>query len=792
MRANEDKVFEPFRAAWINGDAGECTRLLTSLPESERRKILPPLNREVEIWWNRPRNASDDSNLNWRIWECASILLYGSATLGEIKRSKVSRFAFDSVESVLANRNPEWLQDWVAYALETNPGWWQIVRNLIRQRLIVRPPIELYTLGMIGFPRHRGPLQDVFASDPELLQEDIWLIFEVEGNGENSLAAVDKYTRPEFRWSTELCKLAAENKLSRERLLNSTLQALGRDFAPFRAGWFARFYEQMEPSPAEIALHADQLLGLLSSQVPATVSFAMKHVLALHKLKKLPLTGLEDRLAPALSARDKGTVLRALSIYQELCTSPSAAARVARALAHESTEVQRAALDLIGDNSGAIDPYRSTLAPSVLAQLDHRSASPQANTSKAKNSAQAAAAPESRVLPANSAIQPIESDFELVECISAALESLGPPDLLERVLDALPRLKPDERLTKSLVTRARRHLSGSGFDLQRPLARLVLAWATREPFKKPESESSLADFMLWRLWHLGEILSASQPGESLALPTSKDGRIESTVLDARISRLTPKERKTRASNRESPWHLDWLIAEMRCGRLDRLTLPKHVLHWETNSWVVDGKTYTHQEPQILIPDLKLSRYEPAHLHLRGFFGSLPMAEWCATLSPHWREAWFASGCKAIGDNLDWWSADWGNRGYLLPLLDPHTEITSLGGLLLALGLAAKEAGEAATATEALQLALNDGRLGAEALSRALDEALASKAVKPPRWVKPLMQVASSSPHCAQIICDSLESILQSKTHSNLRGFPKLKELANEIRHLIGRASATQP
>jgi hypothetical protein len=51
--------------------------------------------------------------------------------------------------------------------------------------------------------RHGNPdLREAFLNDPELLDCEVWRLFEVEGNGEFSLAALDKYSRNEAkgRW----------------------------------------------------------------------------------------------------------------------------------------------------------------------------------------------------------------------------------------------------------------------------------------------------------------------------------------------------------------------------------------------------------------------------------------------------------------------------------------------------------------------------------------------------------------------------------------------------------------
>ena len=71
---------------------------------------------------------------------------------------------------------------------------------------------------------------EVLRRNPDLLVEDVWRVFEVEGGGENSLAAYDKYSSAENRWRTALVELGNDGSLDRERLLDASLDALQRGF----------------------------------------------------------------------------------------------------------------------------------------------------------------------------------------------------------------------------------------------------------------------------------------------------------------------------------------------------------------------------------------------------------------------------------------------------------------------------------------------------------------------------------------------------------------------------------
>ena len=89
-----------------------------------------------------------------------------------------------------------------------------------------------------------------------------------------------------------------------------------------------------------------------------------------------------------------------------------------------------------------------------------------------------------------------------------------------------------------------------------------------------------------------------------------------------------------------------------------------------------------------------------------------MFRWMATIQPGYREAWSAIGALLIARNVDWWSAEWANRAFLEPFLEPFAPIGPHGRVLLGLALGQKEAGERGLATDVVRQAVADGRLDA--------------------------------------------------------------------------------
>jgi hypothetical protein len=605
-------------------------------------------------------------------------------------------------------------------------------------------------------------------------------LFECEGSGEFSLAAYDKYVQKHATWLESLRALAGDGAIDRARLLAATLDALARDFAPFRAGWFSRLHEALQPTCAERVTHRERYLDLLSSRVPATVSFAMKALVEVDKAGSLETLAALDQLGKALEARDQGTAARALSMLSKAARaagSDSVKARIsnvaARALVHESVDVQTSALGLLTDRPAALATYGAVLAPSVRARLE-----------TAPVEAAAIVAP---LVAEVQRVVAVTSVGELAELFAAVLENQGPPVDIERVIDGVARIGASERLTASLARRAAKLLERR--DRQQPrvaLAELALAWTRGLRTPEPLAGDNLADFLVWRLWCVAQQAAQRQQRPLLSLPTWPDGRIDPAELERRINALPRSEQKAIATDRGSLFHLDLLQARLRAGAGADTSLPPMHLTWKKRSWTAGGQTFSHHEPTLNVSSSsKPNRFEPALLSAVSFGGSLEMKRWCATACPVWREGWFAAGCKDLGNNLDWWEADWSTRAYLEPLVDPHTAIGPMGGLLLALGLGAKEPGQSMLAVDALIASLGQGRLDGPALGRALTEAASSGVIKFARWSKQLGRAAQAGSSQANAIFLAIEMLFESGQGSQAADYSKLVELEVELSHQTG-------
>ena len=104
--------------------------------------------------------------------------------------------------------------------------------------------------------------QALLRHDQQLRDELLWQLLTIEGTPENSLTNIDKFM-PGTTWQEDLLTATHEGLIPKDRLLDACLDALARDFAAYRAGWFSRMYTALTPTAAESAQRQGALVNLL-------------------------------------------------------------------------------------------------------------------------------------------------------------------------------------------------------------------------------------------------------------------------------------------------------------------------------------------------------------------------------------------------------------------------------------------------------------------------------------------------------------------------------------------------
>lgn len=417
----------------------------------------------------------------------------------------------------------------------------ETIRALERLRLIDLPVDDTYVLAVVSTNGDRfAPLRaDYLRADPELRENVVWRMFEVEGGGEISLANVDKYSHEKNGWKQAFLDLTADGTLPRPRVLTAALDALNRDFSAYRAGWYARLYDALSPTTEEQAGHQDQFRRLLRSEVAATVKLAVTRLHAVSKAGLLDDAATVPSLPPALLVPVKGTAVAAIRLLADIADrTPALAGQVteaaATALGHPHADVQKAAAKLLSQLGAdhLVSAAAEDLEPSVRADLGQ----PLEPSDEESAPVAPPAVPPRALVPAG--------PEDVLDRFAALLEDAGDPVELELVLTGLAASK-DPAVLRPLLKRARNVLSRGPRDtvfqgwLRGHLAGLVLRSAgEEEPPTLPIPNHSIG-FLVRRLDDVAPVLTGDAPPRRLlATPDDPAGWVRPAELVERFATST--------------------------------------------------------------------------------------------------------------------------------------------------------------------------------------------------------------------------------------------------------------
>jgi hypothetical protein len=537
-------------------DAAGVVRHFSDLSERQRRALAA----EALAHYRR-----DDLNA------VAGLAVLATGSRADVDRLWVGVAAREpeACVEILAARQPSWLQAWVTTLCERDPQFaWPLARGLRLRGLYARdsPAYALAFIGGLGGTawRERKPIYDLLVADPSLLDGELWRAFQIEGGGDTSFAAHDKYIPAELSWSVALRRLADEGVIDRQRLIDATLDALARGYSAFRAGWFVRFHDELDPTDDERRARLANYLDLVGSPTAQVQSFAVKAVAALERAEPLPEARLIRALRPAVLNPAKSTASHALRLVDAAAARADdeaslAALVAAEALLHEAPDVQARALTIVEQHADAdaADPELATAlasaAPVVAPSLRSRLAtlSGQGAVSQPDFAAPLAASREwpdsildATVLEVVQPIVPIETTDELAIAVARALEHPEEIDNVERAIDGISRLCRVSHaeaagiwapMRKRSDRHLREHNAFNGEGLAADFAGLVAAWLDRKQPPRTDPPLTVMGFLSVRMHALAQRAAGGVERVLLSAPTHSEGWIDPGVLVARLA-----------------------------------------------------------------------------------------------------------------------------------------------------------------------------------------------------------------------------------------------------------------
>jgi hypothetical protein len=322
------------------GDARDLLHWLAALaPDARRALRAEAVAADNAAEWNRT-----DWDLREHQLAAAWVGLAATTSGARALRSRPPPADDQLVVDTIAALRPPWAQ---AYAEALLPMRFRLIRGLERAGLVRfedRP--DAWVLGLMDLGRRPTPeVMDELRADPELIQQGLPRLFEVEGGGEISMSNVAKFGAG---WDAPLQMLVTDGHLRREDLLSWSLSPLEAGFSAYRASWYRRFHEVLGPTPSERVALRERYLGLLGCDVGPTVSFALHALEIVHGVAALPADQLANAILPAMLASSKRTALQAIALMQDTlrgCDDETQAALLPRlqdGLAHPDREVLNA------------------------------------------------------------------------------------------------------------------------------------------------------------------------------------------------------------------------------------------------------------------------------------------------------------------------------------------------------------------------------------------------------------------------------------------------------------------
>lgn len=490
----------------------------------------------------------------------------------------------EAFQQIIIDRKPEWLDDWIAFDLESEfPRIrFSILRNWIKEGVCHKPSVDGYyrmlawNLMAIEYRKDRPaklPLSQQLLNDPDMLN-DVWRLFEIENQAFNTDGWRTANAPINYEsWPDALVKLSDQGLLNRSRLLEASVKGLHLDIKQNQLSGFHKFHEKLKPTKEERLSLQPEYLSLLCHSIGHVVKFSLAMLGELEKDKNLDWKMFLSEVQSVFFNEAKSNAVTALKIIKRVFkNAPTlqglALSTTLEALRHPSIDVQNMAYDLLNEHQEKlsdeikheISSLSNHVAESLKARLALLTNSPLETTTNQNTSAAYSdihyhsLSPnilDHLILPHIEPVQPIMDTDELISAISHAVEVVDSPDEVERILDAISRLcgKKSDDFKKKVAPLLHRLNEGGGLattkgiaggygGVKLALADLLLTWLTNRRYHSPNntyfSESGQFEPTILHIRNIIKRVADNKPKPLISAPTHTGGWIDPLVWIERL------------------------------------------------------------------------------------------------------------------------------------------------------------------------------------------------------------------------------------------------------------------
>lgn len=315
---NEEKILIPF------------IKRLLALPMKERRKLLPVI-RELE--WIKSKFAAFSSMTSCSAARAHFLSAVQLVCANKREMDMAYHMKFDMLYKLLPLYCPAWLTDFI----NDDKTWFNFDLNYEELMQLmdmgylkeIAPSRIAHVLPWITRIRNKeGKGEDTFNSELLLkrditLKEHIWTIFEHESiisyQDDCAKSAYKKgITARDESISAALYRFSLDGHVDRERLLKATLATFHRSFKKDMAGWFAGFFETLQPTTEELLSLQEEMMQTFTSSYTKPVNIMLQQLKSIASEEGFRYQEFIERATTLFFSSPKNALLTIYAIFEKI------------------------------------------------------------------------------------------------------------------------------------------------------------------------------------------------------------------------------------------------------------------------------------------------------------------------------------------------------------------------------------------------------------------------------------------------------------------------------------------
>lgn len=314
----EEKVLIPF------------IKKLLELPMKERRKLLPVIR---DLQWIKGKFAGFSSETFCSRDRARFLAAVQFVCANKKEMDMAYDINFDLICKLLPLYCPTWLTDFI----NDDKSWNNF--NLSYE--------ELMSLMDMGYLKELAPSRiahllpgciRIATGDPKkkdsfnsnlllkrdiMLKEHIWTIFEYDSSvsyqDESAKSAYKEGTTPQDESiSTALYRFSLNGHLDRNRLLKATLATFHRGFKKDMAGWFAGFFETLQPTTEELLSLQEEMMQVFTSSYTKPINVMLQQFKKIAVEDGFSYQEFVERATTLFFSSPKNSLFTIYSIFEKI------------------------------------------------------------------------------------------------------------------------------------------------------------------------------------------------------------------------------------------------------------------------------------------------------------------------------------------------------------------------------------------------------------------------------------------------------------------------------------------